>query len=334
MTPREELLATRRLSPAGAALLYKTVRLVALGHGFPPPAGASRWDETEVTEVAHDFLDGDRGRKRLIDITLRSVDDRSFELQLEKSVLNYLRDLARATDLGKLIVRVKEILRAEADFVAVLGKPERWTLVNGSVVPTSTASDKLISAMAGVEVVVPKWTSEHRDPPLADRASFVRLMHSVLAAADGSMTAEEVARTLAARLDHRRTPLTVSLDTLEHVAEPALAGDDPAALTVARLHAVDLFDSFGDRERIIFATWEDNVRDLARTIGTGKTQAAAIRQRLFDRLRDEFSDDDEADGTIAELSMLCKNWLRDRTGTVSATSESLRGDGRGDCSDD
>lgn len=334
MTPREELLATRRLGSAGAVLLYETVRLVALGHGFPPPDGASRWNETAVTEIAHDFLDGDRGRKRLLDITLRSVDDRSFERQLEKSVLNYLRDLARATDLGKLIVRIKEILRDEADFVVVPGKPERWTLVDGSVAPTSAAPDKLISAMAGAEIVVPKWTSEHRDPPLADRASFVRLMRSVLTAAAGSMTAENVARTLAARLDHRRTPLAVSLDTLEHVAEPAQVGNDPASLTVARLHAVDLFDSLSDRERIIFATWEDNVRDLARAIGTGKTQAAVIRQRLFDRLRDELGEDDEADGTIAELSTLCKDWLEDRTGTVSATSENSRGDGRGDGGDD
>lgn len=333
MTPREEILTTRRLGPAGAALLYETVRLVALGHGFPPPGGASGWNETAVTEIAHDFLDGDRGRKRLLDITLRSVDDRSFEGQLEKSVLNYLRDLARATDLGKLIVRVKEVLRDEADFVVIPGRPERWTLVDGSVVPTSTAPDKLISAMAGAEVVVPKWTSERRDPPLADRASFVRLMRGVLTAATGSMTAEDLARILAERLDHRRTPLTVSLDTLEHVAEPARLRDDPASLTVARLHAVDLFDSFSDRERIILATWEDNVRDLALAIGTGKTQAAVIRQRLFDRLRDELAEDENANATIAELSTLCKDWLGDRTGTVSATSDNLRGDGRGDCGD-
>jgi hypothetical protein len=262
------------------------------------------------------------------------VDDRSFELQLEKSVQNYLRDLARATDLGKLIVRVKEIVRDEAAFVAVPGTPERWTLAEGSVAPTSAAPDKLISAMAGVEVVVPKWTSERRDPPLADRASFVRLMRSVLIAAAGSMTAEDLARTLAERLDHRRTPLTVSLDILEHVAEPARIGGDPATLTAARLHAVDLFDSFSDRQRIILATWEDNVRDLAQAIDTGKTQAAVIRQRLFDRLRAELGQDDEADDTVAELSVLCKDWFADRTGTVGATSESLRGDGRGDGGDD
>ena len=334
MTPREELLATRRLGLAGAMLLYETVRSVAVGNRFPPPENAVRWDETAVTEIAHDFVEGERGRKRLLDITIRSTDDRSFERLLETAVLNFLRDLARGTDLGKLIVRVKEILRDESDFKTVPGSPERWTLADGPTAPSTAALDKLATAAFAVDVVVPKWTSERRDPPLADRPSFIRLIRSVLTAAAGSLTADEIARTLTTRLDHRRTPLTVSLDILEQVSEPAQAGGDPASGTVAQLHAIDIFNSLSDRERIIVATLEANVRDLALLIDVGKTQAALIRQRLFDRLRDELVDDEDPDGTVSGLCTLCEEWIGSRTGTAGATSDKLRGDGRGDGGDD
>lgn len=321
MTPREELLSTRQLGQAGAELLYKTVWLVAVGNGFPPPEGSASWDETAVTETAHDFLKDKRGAKRLLDIAVRSVDEPSFERLLEAAVLNFLRDMARRTDLGKLILRVKEILRDEDDFEAVPGSPVRWTLRGGPSAPSAAGPDDLASAIAGVEVVVPKWTSERRDAPLADRPSFVRLITSVLTAAAGSLTAVDIAHALTARLDHRRTPHATTLDIRERVSEPGQTTSDPAARTVAELHAVDIFNSLSDRERIIVTTLDRNVRDLARLIDTGKTQAALIRQRLVDRLRDELTDDDHPDSTATILCELCDDWIRLRTGTDDATSD-------------
>ncbi len=320
MTPREELLSTGRLGPAGAELLYKTVWLVAVGHRFPPPEGSASWDETAVTETAHDFVRDERGAKRLLDVAVRSVDERSFERLLEAAVLNFLRDVARGTDLGKLIVRVKEILRDEKDFEVVTGSPERWTLAGGPTVPSAASPGQLASATAGVEVAVPRWTSERRDAPLADRPSFVRLMTSVLTAGAGSLTAVDLAQALTARLDHRRTANTVNLDIQERVAEPSWIRGDPATRTLAELHAVDIFDSLSDRERIIVTTLDKNVRDLARLIDSGKTQAALIRQRLIDRLRDELADDEHPDSTATILCELCEDWLERRTGKDGATS--------------
>jgi hypothetical protein len=320
VTPREELLTTRQLGPGGAELLYKTVWLVAVGNGFPPPEGSAGWDETAVTETAHDFVKDERGQKRLIDITVRSVDERSFGRLLEAAVLNFLRDVARGTDLGKLIVRVKEILRDENDFEVMPGSPERWTLTGGPTAPSAAGQNDLSCATAGVEVVVPKWTSERRDAPLADRPSFVRLMTSVLTAAAGSLTAVDIARALTARLDHRRTTHATALDIRERVSEPGRTSSDPATRTLAELHAVDIFDSLSDRERIIVTTLDRNVRDLARLIDTGKTQAALIRQRLVDRLRDELADDDHLESTATILCELCDDWIELRTGTGNATS--------------
>jgi hypothetical protein len=328
VTPREELLTTGRLGQAGAELLYRTVWLVAVGHRFPPPEGSTSWNETAVAETAHDFMKDNRGPKRLLDVAVRSVDERSFERLLEAAVLNFLRDVARGTDLGKLILRVKEILRDESRFEAVPGRPERWTLAAGPTVASAVGPDDLASATAGVEVVVPKWTSQRRDAPLADRPSFVRLMTSVLTAAAGSLTAGDIARALTARLDHRRTPHATALDIREQVSDPASTSGDPATRTVAELHAVDIFGSLSDRERIIVTTLDKNVRELALLIDTGKTQAALIRQRLVDRLREELTDD-EAESTASALCRLCDDWLQFRTGTGDATSGRRRAQRKG-----
>lgn len=321
MTPREELLSTRRLGQAGAELLYRTVRLVAIAHGFPSPEGSDGWDATATAEMAHDFVKDERGAKRLLDIVVRSVDDRSFERLLEAAVLNFLRDVARGTDLGKLIVRVKEILRDENDFEAVPGSPERWTFAEGQAAPSSAGPDALASATAGVKVVVPKWTSERRDAPLADRPSFIRLMTSVLTAAAGSLTAVDIAHALTARLDHRKTAHATNLDIHEQISEPGRLRGDPATHTVAALQALGIFDSLSDRERIIVTTLDKNVRDLSLLIDTGKTQAALIRQRLVERLRNDLADDDDANSTVTILCELCDDWIQSRTGADGATSD-------------
>jgi hypothetical protein len=249
------------------------------------------------------------------------VDERSFQRLLEAAVLNFLRDTARATDLGKLVLRVKEILRDEDEFTAVAGHPERWSLTNGPVEPSPAGPDDLAAATAGVKVVVPKWTSQRRDAPLADRPSFIRLITSVLTVAAGSLSAVDIAHALTARLDHRRTPLTMALDIREQIAEPGPAGGDPATRTVAELHALDIFNALSDRERIIVTTLDTNVRDLARLIDTRKTQAALIRQRLIDQLRDQLADDDDPDSTATILCDLCHDWIEGRTTTDGATSD-------------
>lgn len=119
-----------------SSVAYRTVWSVAISRNFPPPPGSSRWDESAVTETAHDLLDGERGIKRVTDIAIRSVDDSSFERLLEAAVVNFLREGSRRTDMGKLILRVTEVLRDDDAFQPVGGKPARWSLVNGESSPS------------------------------------------------------------------------------------------------------------------------------------------------------------------------------------------------------
>jgi hypothetical protein len=313
VSAREELLATGRIGEVGAAMLYEVVGLVGPGYRFPPPDGFATWDESAGQSVAHDFLEHPRTPKRLLDIAIRSVDEHSFELQLEKAVANYLRDIARSTDLGKLIVRVKQILRSTPEFITVgRAGEELWSMQGLPTQPTTIHPDVLAAAIRREEVVVPKWTSTTRDAPLADRETYVRLIRLVLTAARGSLTASETARILATRFDHRHVPLTVELDATDGLGEPIDPSSDPGAETASMMTATEVFDGLSDRERIVVANLDLTVRDLAKLVGTGKSQASELRQRLLDRLTTVLDEDEDLQGTVAALIELCDRWLDER----------------------
>jgi hypothetical protein len=334
MTPREEVLATRRIGQAGANLLYRLVYLVAIARNFPPPPGFDRWDPSAVTETAHDFLDGARGARRVIDIAIRSADEHGFERVLEQAIVNHLRDMSRRTDLGRLVRRVTEVLTDEPAFSRVTSVATaegshsstpapskavaRWALKDGSAAPSGMPETTLIAALARVEVTVPEWSSERRSAPLADRGSFTRMLTAVLAAADGSLTAADIARVIATRLDHHRTPLSLELNVLETVAERSTALD-PAVRASSAVRAAEIFAGLSENERILLACFDLPVRDLGTVLTLRKSQASLLRQRLAARLHDELADDGDPDETVAELCRRCEQWARDRTATLHAT---------------
>jgi hypothetical protein len=318
MTPRQELLAKQRIGPAGAALLYRLVHLVARARNFPPPPGYDVWDESAVMETAHDFLVGERGRKRVIEIAVRSVDEESFERILEAAVVNHLREVSRRTDTGRLILRVSEILSEDDRYTRVAGSPARWTLAGGKSSPSTVAESVLAACVATASIHVPRWDSERRSAPLADRGSFVAMLEAILTAADGSVTAADIARAVATRLDHRRAPLSIELDPSEVLAEQANR-TDPALLVENAVRATQLFNDLDDRDRIMIARYEEPVRELGDVLALGRSQAALLRQRLATRLRHELEDDTDSAGTIAELRRLCEAWIEERTTVTGAT---------------
>src|SRR5260370_32792331 len=91
-------------------MLYRAVQTVAIARNFPPPDGHVRWDQDAAVDVAHDFLDGERGRKRITDLAPRATDDASLERLLHAAVLNFHRDRSRHTHVRALIRRVRAVL--------------------------------------------------------------------------------------------------------------------------------------------------------------------------------------------------------------------------------
>lgn len=309
VTAYEELTGQGQPGPEFAALLYRTVRIVAVIKNFPPPEGHAGWDDPAVFGVAHAFLGGDRGRKRILDLTIRSVDDRSLARQLEGAVLNHLRDLGRATDMGAFVRRVREVLRDAPDFDQAA---DRWTTTGGPGTPSTVPPDDLARAAAAEpDVTVPAWTSESRRAPLADRDSLIRLIGRVLTTAQGSLTAPDIAKALTARIAPVRIPLTAELDVVERIADPAPAAALGAVLS--RIRAREIFDPLTERERMLVALYDRPGRDLGNVVGVRNSQAAFLKQRLAALLRDALRDDDDPDATITELTDLCTQWLADRT---------------------
>jgi hypothetical protein len=309
----EELRSTGRLGPEGAQLLYRVVQVVARARNFPPPEGHSQWDRNAAVDAAHDFIDGDRGRRRLADLAVRAIDQPSFERLLHTSVLNFHRDRSRRTDMGALIRRVGDVLDDSELFRRINGEPARWHLTDGQAKP-STAQPSHLAAAVGEEtdITVPKWESTRRRAPQADFGTFERLTRRVLVAANGSLTVRQIAEAIAARLDPRRSPLTVELDVFERLPDPSSDAQTEDEV-LGRLQAADLFEHLSDRERILLATWERPVRDLSEVLGVAHSQASVLRQRLATRLAGELREDKEAESVVYELFKLATHWMRERT---------------------
>jgi hypothetical protein len=309
----DELVSAGRLGPQCARMLYRAVQTVAVARNFPPPDGHVRWDPEAAMDVAHDFLDGERGRKRITDLAIRATDDASLERLLHAAVLNFHRDRSRRTDVGALIRRVGDVLDRSDLFHESGARPSRWHLRGAPATPSRARPSALARAAASEpELIVPKWESERRRAPRADFETFERLIRRVLLAADGSLTAAQISVALSARLDPRLVPLTVELDVLERMPDRS-ADAQTEDQVLGRLHSADVFDRLSDRERILIATWEKPVRDLGAVLGVGHSQAGALRQRLAVRLAGELAGDRGPEIVVNELRALAAEWMGQRT---------------------
>lgn len=318
--PREELLRDGKPGAAFADLLYRTVKAIA--RHYPCPPGSKGWGPSELEGLAHDFLTRNKGDRRLITLVTSSVDERSFAKLLEKAVRNFIADHARVTDLGKVVVRIKQVLRDNAGnghFVRVPG--DRWALPGHPTAPTTVPERDLARAMVGVEVVVPAWESETRDPPLADGASFVRLIEAVFAAAGGAMAPIDIAHVLTRRLNHVHHPL--ALESIETDVTPRqLQVDmDPAVAAVTNLRATEFFETMDDRERQLLALRHLPSREKAKYLGLGHAQVSTMQNRLALRLRAFVADDDHGRRCVDGVFHRCDDWLRQRTSPDDPTLE-------------
>ena len=306
MTPLEELLADGTLGPAGAEALYRTVRAVAVARGFPPPNDRTRWDADAIREVAHDFLADPRTPKRLAHLAVHSVDDDGFDRLLHRIVLNFLRDGGRRTEIGRLMLRLRDVLGAADEFVAE--DVDRWRLESHPARPSTVPPAALVQAAAEErDVAVPRWSSNaRRKAPVADAASLTRLCRRVLATANGTLPLDELARAIAPRLGIRPTPIaapTDDRDPLETVAAPQHADD-----SLDGMRANEIFAGLGRRERLILAHPAAPVRELREVIGLGPSQAAAAKGRLKAVLAAELEDDDRYETVFFHLVDRAKAW--------------------------
>ena len=319
MTPLDELRADA-VGDAFGALLARTVLAVGVSRNFPPPSG-STWTADSVNEVAASFLTDGRTAKRLDWLLLRCGDDRAFERALQTMVHNFLRDLGRETELGRLVVRINRALRESDRFERAEGN--FWRLADGPVEPSETDTEALAAAVAAVPISVQQWSpSANRRSPFADRRSIDAMLAAAFEAADGSLRAADLARAIAPSVGTVAYGITtVELDSGRHSEALAPGGSiDQLGDDVAnRYRALEVLEMLSDRQRVSLAHADLNVRQLAPLLGLGHTQAAVVRKRAIAVLKSTLAHESGGQEVAEMVLEACKIWLHERTNSGDST---------------
>ena len=308
MSPLEELQADGRLGPEGARLLYRVVRTIVVGHGFPPPGDRPAWNGEAVAETAHEFLADERTPKRLAHLLVHALDDDSFTRILRRMVLNFLRDGGRRTEIGRLMLRLRDVLTRSDEFVAEAG--DRWRVEKQPATPSTAPPAVLLEAAAAERhVEVPRWSVQtRRRGPAADAASLERLCRRVLKAAAGTVALDELAQAIAPRLG--LTPMPLAQPPGDADPFESMAGPQHADAVLDNLRAAEIFAVLNRRERLLLSSAGTPVRELRSVIGVGPSQAAELAARLRALLAAELQDDEGYEAVFFHLVDQAKAWAR------------------------
>lgn len=305
-------------STAFTDLLIKTVLAVAKMHGFPPP-NRGRWDKPAAAEVAGEFVAHHRTGKILEALVLTCVDDRALAATLQAVVRNFLRDRGRATEMGRLVVRINRALKAPG-YQRLPGS--RYALADGPTEASTIPPDDLVAATAGIHVTYSKWDPmSDRRPPFAAKASIDELVAAVMAAAAGSLRAADVAHAVAPALLVVPGNIFVELDE----GDPPDTGDDIAGLETLGMDIEDrdrAFEVFGlltARQKIALGYLDLGVRGIGPRISRGHSQAAVILRATQDKLEEELGDEENGPEIARLVIQIAKFWVDHRTATDDVT---------------
>lgn len=312
MRAYEHLAAHGRLDDDGAKLLYRCVRAVARVHNFPPPCGQTTWTTEAVVEAAHDFLTEERGPARMVEITASASDDESLARLLQASVRNYLADVGRRTEVGRVVVRLKELVRCKGEFVSLAGGRvglAGWLDADGGLTVSSAWGGRpegLVSAAWRVpNVRLLRWRGDvARRSPLAEEPSLVALCGGVLSEASAALTFGELAEAIASRLGLEQGPLVVPLDTAAPFTDIASGAADAALSSAAHQAAVDLLDQLGEQERIVLEYLDATVSEAAQASGMSRSAAGRAIIRAKAKIALILSDDPDGAAVLRAAAEL------------------------------
>jgi hypothetical protein len=291
------------------ALLGRTIRAVGISRNFPPPEGHHMWDADAVHTAGAEFMADRQTPRRLTDLAVHCGSDAALRARLQGAVRNFLADLGRRTPLGKLVLRINDVLGGEDGFRRVDG---RWARAGGPVEAGNDDPDLLARAIQGHDIVLPNWGHDaRRAAPVADRATIVGLCGSVLDAAGGALTPRSLARVIGHRLGIGQAPVALEVNALD---DPAAAGgatgaDRTGSEALRLIRATEVLAELNDAERMAVAHPEYTVRQLAPLLGASASKAHLIRQRAVDIIRVEVLDDSDGEAVALLVMELARVWV-------------------------
>jgi hypothetical protein len=299
-------------------LLQRTIRAVGVARNFPPPEGHAQWDADAVGSAAAEFLSDNQTPRRLTDLAVHCATDQAVRARLQGTVRNFLADLGRRTPLGKLVVRINDVLTREPGFVRIEG---RWAREGGPATAGTDDPDRLSRAIQGSAIVVPAWGPDAaREAPVADRATIVALCATLLDAARGSLTPRALARAIGRRLGVGQAPVSADVNALDHPALGDMAGADRTGSEALRyVRAIEVLAELNDRERLSVAWPEYTVRELSPVLGVSASQSHLIRRRAAAVIQEQLLDDDDFEGIALLVMELCRRWA-DNVDTMAGST--------------
>jgi hypothetical protein len=295
------------------SLLSRTIRAVAVARNFPPPDDLGSWGEEAVARTVSEFIADSQTPRRLLDLATACASDEALKARLQGTVRNFLADLGRRTPLGKLVVRINEVLGRRQEFIRAHG---RWALVGGLVEGGVEDVERLAKVIGPHRITLPQWGHEaRRTAPVADADTIVLLCKALLLAAGGSLTPRTMAAAIGIRLGIGQAPVSLdaaSLDLGGPEGYPARDSTADAALRESR--AEEILGLLNDRERIALAWPEYTVRELAPILGVGPSQAHIVRRRAIEILKEELADDPDGEAVAGRILELATSWAEQWTG--------------------
>lgn len=295
---REELVLTGSLGPVGVDLIYKTVRQVARIRNLPAPTDFQTWTPDAIMESAHDFL-ADRGPQRLVDLAVRSTDEKSFRTLLWTAVFNHLISAGRRTERGRLSERIKDVLPSVEGLIQE-GRTVHLNL-SSSVADMPLRLEELVTVASRVPIVVPPWNpnSSHRGP-LADLASLVAVIRAVLTAAPGGIEYSMLVSILAIRLQVNDSPTSMDVGILDLVA--SIETNDPAIAAGAADSGARLVSQLSPNERLVLPYLGESATTISAYSGLGRTKAWETASLLRSKLLAILEDDQSPETTLGAAS--------------------------------
>lgn len=286
-------------------LLQRTIRAAALARNFPAPDGHDRWDADAVTTAVGDFLASTQTPRRLTDLATHCRTDDALKRRLQETVGNHFADSGRRTPVGRLVLRINEVLATEAAFER---RGRYWSLKESTAEPQIVDLDALVVATAAVEVVVPTaWTGERQGPD-ADAPSIVRLAQAALTAADGPLRTADIAQAVARRLGLGGAPLSIEATAFDPPSSGTSA-DATGDEALSNMRACEVFfGSLNDPERISIGLPDVPVAKLGPILGVSGSTAALIRKRAVAILRSELRDEEGGQAVADAVLVLARSW--------------------------
>lgn len=317
MSALDELLGNK-VGPDFLMLLQRTIGIVANARNFPAPDGFQRWDAKAVTAAVTEFLASPRTPRRLTDLATHCKTDEALKRRLNKTVENFFADSGRRTPVGRLVLRINEVLEQNDAFTR---SGACWAFAESADMPAAAIDlDALVAAAAPVDIVVPTtWRVGTRQSPEIDFASVVRLTRAVLDAAGGPVSSAVIAQVAAKRLGLGMAPISLEANALDPPQPSRGSSDGTGDAVLVELRAHQVFSQLNDAERISVGWAEMSTADLGTALGVSKSKAAYIRKRAIALLHDELADDENGQAAAELILDLARNWTNSWTKAPDAT---------------